>query len=136
MSSYWIGGMKLLWYLGSNKCDTVSVELFWEFWESCLWCIWTPSNSISQCTGNQMLNAVDLTKHLRMRRHRNFVSVGSACRKRPQNRFVPVYKHCIFVGRRLTLIICICIKMLLEFWITSPIFIKFGIILWHSNFYF
>ena len=54
-----------------------------------------------------MLNAVDLTKHLRMRRHRNFVSVGSACQKSPQNRFVPVYKHCIYMGKRLTVLTCI-----------------------------
>jgi hypothetical protein len=87
-------------YVGGNKCDTVNVELFWELWELCLWCIWNPCNSISQCTGSQMLIALDLTKHLRMRRHRNFVNVGSACRKSPQNRFVPVYKHWIVMGRK------------------------------------
>jgi len=37
-----------------------------------------------------MLNAVNLTKHLKMRRHRNFVSVGSVFQKNPQNRFVLV----------------------------------------------
>lgn len=46
------------------------------------------SCSISQCTGSQMLNAVNLTKHPRMKRHRNFVSVGNASQKNPQNRFV------------------------------------------------
>jgi hypothetical protein len=37
-----------------------------------------------------MLNAVNLTKHLKKRKHRNFVNVGSASQKNLQNRFVSV----------------------------------------------
>jgi hypothetical protein len=73
-----------------------------------------------------MLNALNLTKHPRMRRHKSFVSVGSASQKNLQNRFVPVYEYVtpVYLHSDGT-----WYEFLMAYWLSIEIFLLFSSVL-------